>query len=431
VSHPLAQAVAKVDLPAPVREDASTARPRTSRRRCTRRSAPTRSWPTSRTRWRELERAHLRSAAATTATASRPRPRTTGSGPATHRSQAGRRAPAHRRGHHVVLAAAALAHAGRDQDVQGRPRHPRPRGPAWRHGLPRSPRRRRPGGSTALAAELRDRSQQERKHVFWAMPLAPSIGREPSSCSAPRRSSPSASARPRATTCPASSTRSASACAATATSCAACSRPRAWPGRCSSRATTAAPATAPVDVGKAATEILGPRCCRGLRALRRGRRQGGRREEGHRRAVHRRQPERPAAGVRAARPAPRREGQAGVPGRERRLARGDRPDRGARQLRRHRQRPLPRRRARQGALRLGLRGGAPVRAVAGARRQGRGHREGPDLRRLDGDRSEGSARQQQPRSARARSGPRRASSSRSWCEPPRRSATPSGPRSAS
>ena len=44
-NHPLAQPVAKVDLPAPVREERPPHAPRTSRRRCTRASAATRSSP--------------------------------------------------------------------------------------------------------------------------------------------------------------------------------------------------------------------------------------------------------------------------------------------------------------------------------------------------------------------------------------------------
>jgi hypothetical protein len=80
------------------------------------------------------------------------------------------------------------------------------------------------------------------------------------------------------------------------------------------------------------------------------------------------------------RPAARREGQDRLPHRERHAEGGDRPHRGARQLRRHRERPLPHRRVRQGAVRLGLRGRAPARPVAAARRQDRGDQQGPDDR---------------------------------------------------
>jgi hypothetical protein len=396
-------------LPAPVREERSTARPRTSRRRCTRRSAPTRGWPTSRTRWPSSS-ARTSSAAATTATASRPRPRTTGSGPATHRSQARRRAPAHRRGHHVVLAAAAELHAGRDQGLQGRPGHPQPRGPpgdlvfyvqladdgpAFTRWPPSCGTAARPSASTSSG---RCRWPRDRPRAGRAVPV--------------QGDHRQASARPRATTCRRCSTRSASACAATPKSCAASSRRRAWPGRCSSRATTAA---------------------RGDRAGRRG--QGRDRDP---RAVLPRVFER--YGEAAAKAADLKKGTDalftadnlnGLPrcsrssacSATRRASRssapraapcgGDGPYRGARQLRRHRERPLPRRRVRQGALRLGLRGGAPVRRwrwCAPARSRSTSKGQTYDV--LTG--VEARNARTTTRSARARSGPRRASSSKSW-----------------
>src|SRR5690606_41976158 len=58
--------------------------------------------------------------------------------------------------------------------------------------------------------------------------------------------------------------------------------------------------------------------------------------------------------------------------------------RGARQLRGHRERPLPRRRVREGAVRLGLRSGAPARSLAAARREDRGDQQGPDARHHHG-----------------------------------------------
>ena len=117
------------------------------------------------------------------------------------------------------------------------------------------------GDLVALATELRARSQQERKHVFWAVPRAPRSAASSSRCSAPRRSSPSASATPRAMICPRSSTRSGSGCAGTPTSCVACSRPRASPGTCTSRAMIEAPAIARPRSARPRPRSS-PRCCR-------------------------------------------------------------------------------------------------------------------------------------------------------------------------
>ena len=102
------------------------------------------------------------------------------------------------------------------------------------------------------------------------------------------------------------------------------------------------------------------------------------------------------SGVRQPRPAPRREGQDRLPHRERPAEGGARPHRGARQLRRHRERPLPRRRVRQGAVRLGLRGRAPARPLAAARRQDRGDQQGPDARHRHRRRGPRHVLEQQP-----------------------------------
>jgi hypothetical protein len=111
----------------------------------------------------------------------------------------------------------------------------------------------------ALAAELRTRSQQERKHVFWAVAAHRRRSAASwSSCSGPRRCSRARSARPRATTLPASSHEErVQRCAATPTSCAASSRRRAWPGSIYFQGNDRSPGDRAVDVGKAATEILG------------------------------------------------------------------------------------------------------------------------------------------------------------------------------
>ena len=62
------------------------------------------------------------------------------------------------------------------------------------------------------------------------------------------------------------------------------------------------------------------------------------------------------------------------------------PDRGARQLRRHRERPVPRRRVREGAVRLGLRSRSLARPLAAARRKDSGDQQRPDDRLRDRDR---------------------------------------------
>ena len=104
---------------------------------------------------------------------------------------------------------------------------------------------------------------------------------------------------------------------------------------------------------------------RDLRPLRGGRGQAGRRQEGPRRAAGRREPPGPAAGLRQPGARPIRERQGRV--RARRRARSHevlaRIEQRA-ELRRDGERSLPRRRVREGALRLGLRGRPPARAVA-------------------------------------------------------------------
>ena len=77
-----------------------------------------------------------------------------------------------------VLAAAAFAHALRHEDIQGRPRDPRPRRHERRHGVPAVISPTTEQDFESLAAELRTRSQQERKHVFWAVALNDAIDRE-------------------------------------------------------------------------------------------------------------------------------------------------------------------------------------------------------------------------------------------------------------
>ena len=112
--------------------------------------------------------------------------------------------------------------------------------------------------------------------------------------------------------------------------------------------------------------------------------------------------------------AARREGQDRLRARERPAARGAAPDRGARQLRRHGERPVPRRRVREGAVRLGLRGRPPARPVAAARRA-RSRRPARARRSTPPPASKrGHVLEQQPLPAGVVPARRRASSSRSW-----------------
>ena len=212
-------------------------------------------------------------------------------------------------------------------------------------------------------AERRDRPRDRR-----AVPLA-------------RRCSPARSARRRARTRPRSSPRSAFACGGTATSSGVCSARRACRAASTSAATTVAPATAPSTSARPPPRCSG-RCC-------------------------------PRSSTASRRPPPRTtdvkkgtdalftaENLQGLPAvfgglgllrdeKGKTVFRiesgpaegGSRPHRGARELRRHGERPLPDRRVRQGAVRLGLRGRPPARAVAPARREDRGDQQGADDRR--------------------------------------------------
>ena len=85
----------------------------------------------------------------------------------------------------------------------------------------------------------------------------------------------------------------------------------------------------------------------------------------------------------APRPGPGPGRQAGLQRRERPARRGAGPHREPHQLRRDGERPLPGRRVRQGALRLGLRRRPAAGRLPAARRQDRGDQQGPDLRVRD------------------------------------------------
>ncbi len=271
----------------------------------------------------------------------------------------------------------------------------------------------------ALAAELRTRSQQERKHVFWAVALNDAIDRETVELF---RSKEMLARKERETKGDGRRLRSSREekrppAPPPATSCAACSRRRACPAASTSAATTAARATAPSTSARPPRRSSA-RCS--PRSSTASRRRPPRRPTS-RRASTRSSPPRTSKGLPPVfgepRPAARREGQDGLPRRERPADGGARPHRGARQLRRHGERPLPRRRVRQGAVRLGLRGRAPARPVAAcaparSRRPARGRRStrSPASRRATRSRTTTC-------SGRRRSARRRASSSRSWSRP--------------
>ena len=180
-----------------------------------------------------------------------------------------------------------------------------------RHHFQRPVRRRRRPTAAALSEELRVRSQNDPKSIFWVVTLDEDIRSEIA------RGLPLAAddraegaATPRRRTAPRSSPRRRAASAGTWTTAAAAQgrgalgsglvpRQRPQPGR--QRATSARPPSR-----SSAT------CCRSSTTASTRPRPRRRPEEGRRRAVHRREPQRPPAGLQPAQPAARRARQAGV-----------------------------------------------------------------------------------------------------------------------
>ena len=232
-----------------------------------------------------------------------------------------------------------------------------------------------------LATELRTRSQQERKNVFWAVALTTRSTARPSSSSARRRCSPARSARRKGEDTTHSSPRRRSGSAGTRTSFGALMKAACLSGSVYFRGNDRSPGTARRRMSaRARPRVLGDVLPESSTASRRPRP----RRPMSRRASTRCSPRRTfracrrcsaaSASCATRRARPSFDVESGP------LQEVTGPHRGASELRRHGERPLPRGRVRQGALRLGLRGRAPARPVAPARRASRGDQQGADVR---------------------------------------------------
>ena len=249
----------------------------------------------------------------------------------------------------------------------------------------------------ALAAELRTRSQQERKHVFWAVALNDAIDRETVELFRSKEMLARKERETKGEDTPALIAEEQRAPAPPrATSYAGCSARRCLSGRIYFRGNDRSPGDRAVDVGKTAAEVLGQVLPEVFDRFKEAAAKATDVKKGVDALFTAENLQGLPARVRQPRPPARREGQDRLPRRERPAEGSARPHRGARELRRHRERPLPGRRVRQGAVRLGLRGRAPARPLAAARRQDRGDEQGPDARHRHGRRGARHVLEQQP-----------------------------------
>ena len=151
------------------------------------------------------------------------------------------------------------------------------------------------------------------------------------------------------------------------------------------------------------------RAAPGLRPVQRSLRERRRTEEGRRRALHGREPQRPSACLQPTQPAAGRTRQAGVQDRRHAALRGHGADHGEGELRRAGDRQVPGGRILEAAVRLGLRGRPPAGPVAPPGRRRRGRLEGGDDRQRDVGPGEGVLSQTTTCSGRRASARRRAS----------------------
>ena len=135
--------------------------------------------------------------------------------------------------------------------------HPGARNHGRRHGVPASTSPRTAQHFDALASELRRRSQQERKHVFWAVALNDAIDRETVELFRSKEMLARKERETKGEDTPRSSTRNAFGSAATTTNCSASCARRASRAASTSVATTAAPATRRSTSARPPAEILG------------------------------------------------------------------------------------------------------------------------------------------------------------------------------